>query len=639
MSFVISFFFGFSIGSRGSVFSSVFLLVLSAAAAWILFFKSLASGGSLIIIFSFGEWFSLGGIRLEWEFIFDSLSILMLTVVLTISTLVHVFSCDYMRFDPYKVKFMSFLSLFTFFMVVLVLSNNFLVLFIGWEGVGICSYLLISFWDTRVQCIKSANKALIINKIGDFFLLVAIAAVIHVFKSLDFYIVLSCAHQYVGKTLNVFGFDVHALSFISLFLFLAAAAKSAQIFLHTWLPDAMEGPTPVSALIHAATMVTAGVFLIIRCSFIIDFSPSVLLLMTYAGAFTLVVSGLIALFQNDIKKIVAYSTCSQLGYMVFACGLSGYHLAFFHLFNHAFFKALLFLASGVVIHALGGEQDIRRMGGLSKLMPFTYSCVLVASLSLMGAPFLSGFFSKDAILELAYAKLCEDHFHLYVFSLIGVMLTVLYSLRLLFFVFVSRNKSYKSVIKGVEENTSFLIIVPFVFLTFCSIFSGFLYFNLFTSESFSFFQDSIFVNHANRTPALVMPGVVSYFPLLLSFVSFSGFYISLVLPLVRVLYSDGFMRNSYLKNYELFYATFNKKLFIDDFYNIFAYAVYRFSYALFANLDKGALETLGPRGVSSFIYKAALSFNKSSQSGYLYNYGLVLAVNVFLICFFVFLAV
>jgi proton-translocating NADH-quinone oxidoreductase chain L len=306
--------------------------------------------------------------------------------------------------DPHLPKFMSYISLFTFFMLMLVTANNFLQLFLGWEGVGLCSFLLISFWHTRIQANKAAIKAMVVNRIGDFGLLFGILLIFDVFKTIEFHSVFALAPYFYKKYFMFLGLNLNILTTVGFLLFIGAMGKSAQIGLHTWLPDAMEGPTPVSALIHAATMVTAGVFLIIRCSPLFEYTPSILTLITSVGAITAFFAASIGLVQNDIKKIIAYSTCSQLGYMIFACGLSGYSVGLFHLFNHAFFKALLFLSAGSIIHGLANEQDLRKMGGLLQGMSFTYINFVIGSLALMGFPFLAGFYSKDVILEIAYAK-------------------------------------------------------------------------------------------------------------------------------------------------------------------------------------------------------------------------------------------
>ncbi len=335
-----------------------------------------------------GNWIDNGLLIVDWSFSIDNLTIIMLIVVNSVSFIVHLYSTDYMGNDPHVSRFMSYLSLFTFFMIILITGDNLVLLFLGWEGVGLCSYLLISFWFTRIQANKSAIKALIINRISDFALTFGIISVFHVFRSLNFNVVFALIPFFANESFIFWGVSVNIISAISLLLFIGAMGKSAQIGLHTWLPDAMEGPTPVSALIHAATMVTAGVFLLIKCSTIFEYSPNVLMYITFIGATTAFFSATVGLIQNDIKKVIAYSTCSQLGYMVFACGLSNYHVALFHLSNHAFFKALLFLSAGSIIHSLSNEQDMRKYGSLINLLPFTSIMLLIGSLSLMGFPFL-----------------------------------------------------------------------------------------------------------------------------------------------------------------------------------------------------------------------------------------------------------
>jgi len=382
-----------------------FSFIFSGAA----FYNNLSSSETIIIFLN--PWMFSDSLFLDWSFCFDSLTCTMLVIVTFISTLVHLYSTEYMDTDPHKARFMSYLCLFTFFMLILVTANNFIQMFVGWEGVGLSSYLLINFWFTRIQANKSAIKAMLVNRIGDFFLLLAIFTLYFLFNTLSYDVVFSLIPLAVGFNLQIGGFSFPIIDLICIFIFLGAVGKSAQLGLHTWLPDAMEGPTPVSALIHAATMVTAGVFLISRCSYIFEFSPFVLNLICFLGSCTAFFAATTGLFQNDMKKVIAYSTCSQLGYMIFACGLSSYDVGIFHLSNHAFFKALLFLSAGSVIHAVGDEQDMRKLGGLKNLLPFSYAMTLIGSLALIGFPFLSGFFSKDIILEVSYSKYTlQGHF-------------------------------------------------------------------------------------------------------------------------------------------------------------------------------------------------------------------------------------
>lgn len=426
------------------------------------------------------QWLSVSGFEVLFSLRYDSLTSLMFIVVTLVSSCVHVYSCVYMYADPYLTRFMSYLSLFTFFMLLLVSSGNLLVLFLGWEGVGLCSYLLIGFWYTRAQAGKAATKAFLINKVGDLFLLTGISIILLVFHTLDF----------ASLSILVAYYPTNIVEIISIFLFLGAVGKSAQIGLHTWLPDAMEGPTPVSALIHAATMVTAGVFLVIRCSFIFEFTPRVLFLIAIWGGITALISGLIGTAQNDIKKIIAYSTCSQLGYMILACGLSIYNIGLFHLFNHAFFKALLFLSAGSIIHILNNEQDIRKMGGLAKLSPFVYISMIIASLALAGFPFLAGYYSKDQIIESANTKFWTGAQIIYWLAIISAILTAIYSFRLLEQVFWSDYNGFKVTIIHHAKATNIEIFVLAV-LGIASIFSGYWFKDIFSGFGSNYFNSSI----------------------------------------------------------------------------------------------------------------------------------------------------
>ena len=386
----------------------------------------------------------------------------MLIVITGVSALVHIYSTGYMAGDPHIPRFMSYLSLFTFLMIVLVTSDNYVQLFIGWEGVGLCSYLLINFWLTRIKANKAAMKAMLINRVGDIGLVLAMLMLFKEFGGLDFSTIYSLLASPVVNKENI--------TIICIILFLGAVGKSAQLGLHTWLPDAMEGPTPVSALIHAATMVTAGVFLIIRSGPLFECSPLALTIVTFLGALTAFFAATIGVVQNDLKRVVAYSTCSQLGYMVMICGLSNYSTSLFHLMNHAFFKALLFLSAGSVIHAVSDEQDMRKMGGLIKIIPFTYTMILIGSLSLMGFPYLTGFYSKDLILELTY-----DRYYIafaYWLGSFSALLTTFYSIRLIYLTFITNTNSKKEVFMGAHE-PSLNITIPLVLLAFGSIGVGY----------------------------------------------------------------------------------------------------------------------------------------------------------------------
>ena len=404
------------------------------------------------------EWISSGNFVANWSVNIDPLSSVMLVVVTFVSALVHIYSIGYMSHDPHKPRFMSYLSLFTFSMLALVVSDNFLQLFFGWEGVGLCSYLLIGFWYKKETANNAAIKAFVVNRVGDFGLAIGIFLIFFYFGSINFNEVFQAAPQLIEKKISILGYEASLITFICLFLFIGAMGKSAQFLLHTWLPDAMEGPTPVSALIHAATMVTAGVFLVVRCSPLFEYSQTALNVVTVVGLITALFAASVALVQNDIKKIVAYSTCSQLGYMFFAAGVGAYHVAIFHLFTHAFFKALLFLGSGSVIHAFKDEQDIRNMGGVRKKLPYTYIFMLIGTLALTGFPFLSGFYSKDAIIEFAYFKNSTLGNYAAFIGIFTAFLTSIYSWRLFFKTFHGPYNNKKIPISDTHESPAAMLI-------------------------------------------------------------------------------------------------------------------------------------------------------------------------------------
>lgn len=547
------------------------------------------------------SWITCDLFTADWGFLFDSLTVTMLLVVTFVSTLVHIYSCSYMNEDPQLAKFMCYISLFTFFMLMLVTANNFLQLFFGWEGVGLCSFLLISFWHTRIQANKAAIKAMVVNRIGDFGLLFGILIIFQVFKTIEFGPVFSLAPYFYKKYFIFLGLNFEILSTIGFLLFIGAMGKSAQIGLHTWLPDAMEGPTPVSALIHAATMVTAGVFLIIRCSPIFEYTPSVLTFITCVGALTAFFAASIGLVQNDIKKIIAYSTCSQLGYMIFACGLSGYNVSLFHLFNHAFFKALLFLSAGAIIHGLSNEQDLRKMGGLLQLMPFTYMSFIIGSLALMGFPFLAGFYSKDVILEIAYAKYSISGTFSHWLGIIAATFTAFYSLRLLYWIFLSSFNGYKSIAASAHEIPTPLLGLPLFLLSGLSLLSGYLFKDLFIGLGTTFFRNAIFVlpNNYIYIDAEFIPTIIKLLPI----------YLSIEGAILAYYVSKNFnITLTYWQQFT-FYSIFeflNNKWHFDTIYNYFINKpLLNYSYTnIFKGLDKEFLEFFGPSGLTNNLYNA-----------------------------------
>jgi len=462
--------FGRKIGPKGSVIITVTCLFLTFFCSAFAFYEVAVIGSPVYI--NLITWINSEMLNVDWGFLFDSLTVVMCCVITFVSSLVHLYSSEYMAHDPHLSRFMSYLSLFTFFMLILVTADNFIQMFVGWEGVGLCSYLLINFWFTRLQANKAAIKAMVLNRIGDFGLVLGIIIIFVEFKAVDYATVFSLTPLFITNKFFFLNCDFNLIDIVGFFLFVGAVGKSAQLGLHTWLPDAMEGPTPVSALIHAATMVTAGVFLITRCSPLYEYTPTMLNVITVAGACTAFFAATVGLVQNDLKRVIAYSTCSQLGYMVFACGLSNYSVGVFHLVNHAFFKALLFLGAGSVIHAVADEQDMRKMGGLKNLVPFTYSMMVIGSLALIGFPFLAGFYSKDVVLEVAYGKFTVPGHFSYLLGSVGAFLTAFYSTRLLFLTFLSKPNGFKKIICSAYDS-SYAICTALAILSIPSIFIGF----------------------------------------------------------------------------------------------------------------------------------------------------------------------
>lgn len=583
-----------------------------------------------VYIFTLTKWIYSDSLQIDWCFCFDSLTSIMLVIVTFISSLVHLYSTEYMEHDPHLPRFMSYLSLFTFFMLILVTANNFLQMFVGWEGVGVSSYLLINFWFTRIQANKAAIKAMLINRVGDFCLLLAIFTIYFIFNSLNYDVVFSLVPLAYDYKIVIGGLTIPAIDFICIFLFLGAMGKSAQLGLHTWLPDAMEGPTPVSALIHAATMVTAGVFLLARCSYLFEFSPISLNFVAIVGSCTAFFAATTGLFQNDMKRVIAYSTCSQLGYMIFACGLSSYEVGLFHLSNHAFFKALLFLGAGSVIHAVGDEQDMRKLGGLKNLLPFSYAIMLIGSLALMGFPFLAGFYSKDVILEISYAKYTlSGHFSFFL-GCLAAFSTAFYSIRLLYLVFLSKPNGNKIIILNAHEG-SWRMTLPLFLLSLLSIFVGYLTKDLFIGFGTHFWGSSIFVNPQNYVLSDIEFIDLRYkiLPLILTILgaSFSFF-------LYKYQTYNYFIikKTSWFKD---IYTFFNKKWYFDRIYNeIISQSSLNFSYHYtYKTIDRGILEKYGPSGIVLTVQNI-IDQVKTFQTGFILHYLIYMLAGV--ICFVLF---
>lgn len=581
LSAMISGFLGRKIGTKGAgILTSSCISMTVIISGWI-FYETALNGSSTYL--KLWGWFDSELFTTDFGLQFDSLTSTMLILITSVSALVHIYSTGYMSEDPHIPRFMSYLSLFTFLMIVLVTSDNYVQLFIGWEGVGLCSYLLINFWLTRIKANKAAMKAMLINRVGDIGLLLAMFMIIKEFGTLEY----STIYSLLGVV------DKNKLTVICLLLFLGAVGKSAQLGLHTWLPDAMEGPTPVSALIHAATMVTAGVFLIIRSGPLFEGSSLVLTIVTFLGALTAFFAATTGVVQNDLKKVIAYSTCSQLGYMVMACGVSNYSTSLFHLLNHGFFKALLFLSAGSVIHAVNGEQDMRKMGGLIRSIPFTYAMILIGSLSLMGFPYLTGFYSKDLILELTYGK----YYIIFAYWLgsFSALLTAFYSVRLIYLTFLTNTNANKGIFQGVDES-SLNITFPLLFLGFGSIFVGYL------------------------AKEVVLLNVIN--PVVSNFIKITPFVLSLLgMFLAFIIYSSGVGGQRVL--YTFFNSAWQFNYVINNF--IVNY-IWKFGHLItYRIIDRGLLEIIGPKGASQLLIRSTQRVS-NLQSGTVFNYALIMIV-------------
>ncbi len=610
---IISGFFGKLIGDRSSEIITSLLVSISAIFSVLVLYEVVVNQYQENIIIA--TWISSGSLEVNWSMKIDSLSAVMLVVVTSVSALVHIYSIGYMSHDPHKPRFMAYLSLFTFAMLMLVTADNFIQLFFGWEGVGLCSYFLIGFWFKKESANKAAIKAFVVNRVGDFGFALGIFLIFYLFGTVNYTEVFAEIPNITDKNLVFLGITFNAVDLICLLLFIGAMGKSAQILLHTWLPDAMEGPTPVSALIHAATMVTAGVFLVVRCSPIYEYSDLALNIITIVGMSTAFFAATVALVQNDIKKIIAYSTCSQLGYMFFATGVGAYNVAMFHLFTHAFFKALLFLGSGSVIHAFKDEQNINNMGGVWKKLPYTYSLMIIGTLALTGFPFLSGFYSKDAIIEFAYLRGNTTGYYAAGIGIFTAFLTSIYSWRLIFKTFHGEYNNKEIKIDETHESP-IVMLIPLVLLSIGAIFAGFLFKELFISYEGlnNFWRDSIF---------FLKPLSTDHPPLW--FLLLTPTLVILSIPLAYYL----FLKN---KNLPERLASINKPLYqfllnkwyFDELYDVlFVKPSKKLGLFLWKFFDLKIIDGFGPDGISSMIKKFSVKANKF-QSGYIYQYAFVM---------------
>ena len=607
ISFLLCFLLGKQFNFRIYQIISTSLLFLCAFISWIIFIQHLGNKDTVIIHLL--NWIRSGNFIVDWSIRLDTLTSVMFIVVTTVSACVHLYSIGYMENDQSKVRFMGYLSLFTFFMLMLVSSNNLLQMFFGWEGVGLASYLLIGFWHHKDSANSAAIKAFVVNRVGDFGYAIGIAGIFFIFGSISFDNIFEQVDLFKNHKIVFLSITFNTIDLLCFLLFIGAMGKSAQLGLHIWLPDAMEGPTPVSALIHAATMVTAGVFLVARMSPLFEFAHFTNLFITFIGASTAIFAASIALTQNDIKRVIAYSTCSQLGYMFFAAGVGAYNASIFHLTTHAFFKALLFLSAGSVIHAINHEQDMRKMGGLFKKIPFTAIMMWVGSLAIIGFPYFSGYYSKESILENAFYSSNNLSNFAYIIGILTALLTAFYSWRLLFLTFHGQNRSEKKTFQNVHESP-YVMTIPLFILAIGSVFSG-----IFLSEYFIGYYKKDFWDGA-----LVLTNEShKYLPLSQSLISKFAVAFGIFLCVLIYTYNKDTAKNlSY--NLDPLYSISKNKWYVDELYNIiFVRSFFRIANFFWKKGDEKTIDGLGPNGISWLISKSSL-YISMFQSGYLFHY-------------------
>lgn len=614
LSCFVSGMFGRSLGIQGSRIISTSCVGIAAILSIIAFIDVAYLGNEISIPLL--SWFKIGSLEINWNFYFDALTVSMVVPVLVISSLVHLYATGYMSHDPHQPRFFSYLSMFTFFMIILVTADNYLVMFIGWEMIGVSSYLLISFWYMKLEAVKSALSAILMNRFGDTFFIIGMFTLIWTYGSLDFGTIFPLA-SYTNETI---------VTIISLSFILAAMAKSVQLGLHHWLPLSMQGPTPVSSLLHAATLVTAGIYLLLRSSSLLEYSNTALIIILWLGALTTFVAGLMALFSNDIKRIIAFSTMSQLGYMFVAMGVSAYNLSLFHLFTHAFFKALLFMSAGSIIHSVLSEyQDLRKFGGLLRYLPFTYTCILIASLSLMAVPGLAGYYSKDIIIESAYGTFSCSGLVVYWLSVLSAMCTGLYSIRLLYYTFFAEPLASKKTYMYAHE-PDLNMGIPMFILAICSIFVGYLTKDFFIGLGSNIALGYVLFTHPDH---LILPDtefgsntIVKVIPLIFSL---GGSLLFLLL----LEFNRDYLYNLKTSAFGIrLHNLFASKLYLDVIYNKYIYrSGLNVAGILNKVVDKGALYQFGPEG----SYKSIFSINKyivAMDSGHILNYALYILIGL-----------
>ena len=610
-------FFGRWLGDKAAQWVTVGCMALAAACGIFAFAEvALSSAPGVVTLFTFID---VGGFEVSWALRYDTLSVVMVAMVTFISTLIHLYSVGYMSHDATIPRFFAYLSLFTFMMLMLVTADNLVQLFFGWEGVGLASYLLIGYWYEKESANRAAIKAFIVNRVGDLFFMLGLALTFWTFESVEFETIFAG----VEAASQVRFLGLPALEVIGVLLFLGACGKSAQLGLHTWLPDAMEGPTPVSALIHAATMVTAGVFLMARMSPVLEFAPVTLAIVTVVGASTAIFAATIGCVQNDIKRIIAYSTCSQLGYMFFAIGVGVYQAAIFHLFTHAFFKALLFLGAGSVIHAMSDEQDIRRMGGIWKKIPITYAMMWVGSLALAGVPYFAGYYSKDMVLEVAYAAHSAAGSYAFAMGLLAAFLTAFYSWRLIILTFHGAPRADHHTMEHVHESP-WVMLVPLLVLSLGAIFAGAVFYPMFVGvDQAAFWNGSIFtastnhvLEHAHHVP--------SWVPLAPTVAGVSG----IALAYVFYMFAPS-IPGKLATRFGGLYRFLLNKWYFDELYDaIFVRPMRRIADALWKTGDARLIDGL-PNGAASLVVQAARGAVRL-QTGRVANYAFTMIIGLVL---------